>query len=304
MNVEKQMKKYVSLIPLYMLLITLTACNAESRKEKTVTTVPPRVQESATVSKEMEYEMQKTEFFRDNMKIAAELFIPEAEEPMPLVILSHGFGANGASLTGFAQNFAMNGIAACTFDFIGGGKNIKSEGKTTEMSVLTEASDLEVILYELRSDSRFDPDKVFLFGESQGGFVSTYVAGEHPGDVAGLITLYPAYVISDDARRRVPDPKNIPETMEIMGVTLGSIYSRDAMAVDIYDEMKKYGKKVLIIHGTKDSLVPISYSERAIEMFPDAELIRVDGAEHGFGGDDARNAAQISLEFVNGLLDY
>lgn len=77
------------------------------------------------------------------------------------------------------------------------------------------------------------------------------------------------------------DPDNIPETMEIMGVTLGSIYNRDALSVDIYDQMKKYSKKVLIIHGTKDSLVPIVYSERAVETFPDAELVRFDGAEHG-----------------------
>lgn len=281
----------------------LTACDAEPRKEETVTTVPPKVQETSTVNKETEYDVQETGFFRDNMKIAAELFVPEREEPMPLVILSHGFGANGASLAGYAQNFAKNGIAACTFDFIGGGRSIKSDGKTSEMSVLTEASDLEVILNELRLDPRFDTDKIFLFGESQGGFVSTYVAGEYPGEVAGLIALYPAYVISDDTRKRVPDPDNIPETMEVMGVTLGSIYNRDAMSVDIYDQMKKYGKKVLIIHGTKDSLVPISYSERAAKTFPDAELVRFDGAGHGFGGKDASEAARISLEFVEKMLD-
>lgn len=285
-----------------MLIIILSACNTEPKKEETVTTVSSKVQETSTVNKETEYVMQKTEFYRDNLKIAAELFIPETEEPMPLVILSHGFGANGASLTGYAQNFAKNGIAACTFDFIGGGRNIKSDGNTTEMSVLTEASDLEVILKELRLDPRFDPDKVFLFGESQGGFVSTYVAGEHPGDVAGLIALYPAYVISEDTRKRVTDPDNIPETMEIMGVTLGSIYNRDALAVDIYDEMKKYDKKVLLIHGTKDSLVPIAYSERAVETFPNAELVRFDGAGHGFGGNDARNAAQLSLEYIKEML--
>jgi hypothetical protein len=284
-----------------MMIIMLTACETKSQGE-TVTAVSPKEQESTTVNKQTEYVTQETEFYRNNMKISAELFIPENDEPTPLVILSHGFGGNGASLAGYAQNFAENGIAACTFDFIGGGMNIKSDGKTTEMSVLTEATDLEVILNGLRTDPRFDPDKIFLFGESQGGFVSTYVAGNHSEDVAGLIALYPAYMISDDTRKRVPDPDNIPETMEIMGIPLGSIYNRDAMSVDIYDQMKLYGKKVLILHGTNDSIAPISYSEHAVETFPNAELIRFDGAKHGFGGSDSIKAAKLSLEFVESLL--
>ncbi len=288
---------------LVLLSVSCISCAApagNSAKENTAQ--EDTVQQAAPVTDTSDYYSEKVTFYRDGMKISGDLLIPQTDWQLPLVILSHGFAENRSAVSGYAQNFAKNGIAACIFDFIGGGKDIKSDGDTTQMSVLTEAADLEAVLDELRRDPRFDPDRVFLFGDSQGGFVSTYVAGDRPSEVAGLIALYPAYVIGDDARKRTPDIDNIPDTMDIMGLTLGSIYNRDAMSFDIYDQMKKYDGRVLIVHGTKDSLVPVSYSERAAETFANAELVKIEGADHGFFGEAADTAAQRSLAFVREAL--
>ena len=140
-------------------------------------------------------------------------------------------------------------------------------------------------------------------GGSQGGFVCSYVAGVRPDDVAGLVCLYPAYVLQDNAWKQTPDPDNIPETINLMGIALGGIYNRDAMSFDIYDIIRNYPGKVLILHGTVDSIAPISYSERAAEVFPDAELIRYEGANHGFRGKDEINSENQAIEFVRGILD-
>ena len=248
------------------------------------------------------FKVEEQIFQRKGMKISGELFIPDRASPVPLVILSHGFGGNRGSVKGYAESFAEHGIAAYIFEFIGGGNHIKSDGKMTEMSVLTEAEDLTVILDNLKADSRFKAEQIFLLGESQGGFVSTYIAALRPADVAGLVLLYPAFVLHDYVRRRTPDPERIPDTMKLLEKTIGRIYNEDVLSFDIYTLMPRYSGKTLIIHGTADSLVPLSYSERAVKTFPDAKLIKLDGAKHVFYGDMMQKAAEDAVRFVQSII--
>lgn len=251
---------------------------------------------------EQEYSVQEVILERDGMKIYGVLYLPAADGSLPLVIMSHGFGGNHEHMNAYADAFARNGFAVYSFDFIGGGYGSKSGGTMKEMSVLTEAADLIAVLDAMKQRPEINPDKIFLMGASQGGFVSSYVAGTRPGDVAGLICLYPAYVLQDNAWKQTPDPDSIPETVNLMGVTLGGIYNRDAMSFDIYDIIAGYPGKVLIIHGSKDSIAPVSYSERAAEVFPDAILIVYEGANHGFRGQDEINSENQSVAFAREVL--
>ena len=256
----------------------------------------PKNGENAALS---QWSKKEVEFSCDGKKIAGVLYLPESETPVPAVILSHGFGGNYTGFEGgYCRAMADHGIAACAFDFCGGGRKSKSDGKTTEMSVLTEAADLDAVLDAVAKIPEIDAQNIFLLGESQGGFVSSYVAAKRPDDVRGLIAVYPAYVIQDDARKRAPDLDAAPETMEVMGMTLGKIYNVDALSFDIYELLPNFKRKVLILHGTADKLVPISYSERAVTTFPDASLVKFDGAGHGFWGPDLFRAITLALEFV------
>ncbi|MBQ9373133.1 MAG: alpha/beta fold hydrolase [Thermoguttaceae bacterium] len=245
-----------------------------------------------------DYDVAPLCFQRDGMKIDGELLLPKVAAPLPVVLCAHGFGGSRFNVRDYAQVLAENGVAAYIFDFIGGGRNSRSDGKTTEMSVLTEADDLVAILNGIKNDERFDKDLVFLFGESQGGFVASYVACKNPNDVAALVALYPAYVVHDDAKKRTPDPTAIPETTTLMGMTLGAVYNRDALSFDIYDLMKDYKNKTLLIHGDQDWLVPYSYSERAAKTFPNAKLVKIEGANHGFRGREKEFAARTTLDFI------
>ena len=47
-----------------------------------------------------------------------------------------------------------------------------------------------------------------------------------------------------------------------------------------------------------DNIPPISYSERAVMTFPSAELIRFEGAGHGFHGSDETQAEELVIDFV------
>lgn len=233
--------------------------------------------------------------------IYGKLYTPSGKGKKPLVILSHGFGGSYTNVKDYAINFAKNGIASFAFDFVGGGYGSRSGGSMTEMSVLTEADDLNLVLDHFRKESTIDRKQIFLFGESQGGFVSTYVAGNRPEDVAGLVLLYPAFVLQDDSRERNPDPQSGPDESSVMGMRIGKIYDVDAQSFDIYDVMKKYTGKTLIIHGTDDSIVPLEYSERAAKTIPDAQLKTIGGADHGFYGSAEKKASKWSLDFIKSL---
>lgn len=241
--------------------------------------------------------MEVLNFEREGKKIYGELYLPAGDGPFPTVIIAHGFGGLSAQNQPYAEAFAQNGIAAYIFDFIGGGNDIQSDGATTEMSVLTEAADMAVVLDGLAALAKIDSNNIFLAGQSQGGFVASYIAGTQPEKVRGLVAIFPAYVLQDDARKRM-EGRELPETEEIMGLLLGKIYAEDATSFDIYDVIQNYPGPALLIHGTADQLVPIDYSRRAVEVFPSAELVEIEGAGHGFDRADEDRAINLSLEFV------
>ncbi len=242
---------------------------------------------------------------RGDLRIFGRLYLPEdAQTPLPLVILSHGLGSNHEIMEPYAQSFAENGIAAFVFDFIGGSELSLSDGSMTQMSVLTEAEDLSCILDHFREDSRFTQDEIFLFGESQGGFISAYVAGKRPEDVAGLVLLCPAFNLQKISCELIPDNGDIPETAQIGTHTVGSIYLKDMQGFDIYEVLSNYSGAVLLFHGTEDPLVPLEYSERVLELLEDAELVIVEGAGHGFTGEDRSRVAADSAAFVGRLLSH
>ena len=162
--------------------------------------------------------------------------------PSPLLILSHGFGGSHTNHQDYEKFFYENGMATFNLDFCGGGLESKSDGAMLEMTVLTEAEDLNAVIDHFKDDGRFT--HIFLIGFSQGGFVSSYVAAQRPRDVAGLVLEYPAYVLQDDAKRRSQDG-TFPTTSDIMGQTIGRVYNEAAVSFDIYDAIGGYSGAVV-----------------------------------------------------------
>ena len=221
------------------------------------------------------------------------LYLPErAERPLPAVVCSHFFGGTADDSGEWAQALAERGVAAYAFDFAGGSRKSRSTGVSTlENSVRTEAEDLSCVLDVVRGLPEVDPDRTFLLGQSQGGFVSAMVADARPADVAGLFLLYPAFLIHEEMLDRFGSPDQVPETF-VQWHRLGRVYATDAMAYDPYEHMG-YPGPVRIWHGDQDAMVPLGYARRAAKTYPDATLEVVPGAGHAFYGDDM---ARISDE--------
>ena len=224
---------------------------------------------------------------RGGKKLYGKLYLPEdAVSPLPLVILSHGLGSNHHIMEPYAEFFSDSGIAAFVFDYIGGSEESLSDGNMKDMSVL--------------ADARFAEDGIFLFGGSQGGFISAFVAGKRSADEAGLILLYPAFDLQDICRELAAQGE-IPDNVTIGEHVVGRVYVEDMLTLYIYQVMAQYTGPALLFHGTDDPYVPPDYSRRAADILG-AELIVVEGAGHGFTGGDMEQVARRSVDFVRDVL--
>ena len=213
---------------------------------------------------------------------------------VPLVLCAHELGSNHRRRwPQYGEALAAEGIAVYTFDFAGGGAKNRtdgmpgslSDGETTEMSVMTEVRDLEAVLAEAKPWDFVDTSKIARIGGSQGGAVSVITAARHAYELAGLVLLYPALLIRDDLHKKFSRPEDCPPVYSYNGwIDVSPIYVNDMWDYDIYADMPKYTKPVLLLHGDKDDIVPMEYITKAAETYPDAEFHVIDGGFHIFSG--------------------
>jgi len=211
----------------------------------------------------------------------------EREGALPPVILCHGFTADETTLEVYADELAKQGFAAFSFDFCGGGIHTKSDGKTTDMTLFTELEDLRAVMDYVRTRTDVDYGLLTLLGCSQGGAVCAMTAKKYPGEVHKLVLFYPALCIPDDARAGRMlfakfDPKNVPEVICRFPMKLGGGYARCVMDMDIFEHIGGYEGPVMLIHGTKDKIVNISYADRAAGLYPNCVYYVVEKGTHGF----------------------
>ncbi len=214
--------------------------------------------------------------------IWGQLYIPDGVKKAPLVVFSHGFGATYMSGVPYAEALAPKGYAVCCYDFCGGSVWSRSEGKTSDMSIFTEAEDLKAVIDDLCEREFIDPKRVILIGESQGGMVSSLVAAERKDKIERLVLVFPAFCIPDDWVKMFPKLDDMPEEMDFWGMKLGHAYLEGLYDLDVYKTVSQYEGPVSIFHGDQDKVVNVSYSERALEAYKNATLKVLPGEGHGF----------------------
>ena len=229
---------------------------------------------------------------------------------MPIAIVCHGFMAFQATVSQYAAALAEMGYVTYTFDFCGGcAINGKSDGLTTEMSVLTEAKDLESVLDYAASRSYANPNHIVVMGCSQGGFVSALVAAKERYKIKKLILFYPAFCIPDDAHAGKMlfakfDPNHLPEVIRCGPMKLGKRYVEDAMKIDPFQARKGYQNDVLIVHGANDTIVALHYSEKAYRLYQAAiphgtvQMEIIPNGGHGF----SKKSDKIAVERIRAFL--
>lgn len=223
--------------------------------------------------------------------LAMEVTLPEGFNEdtgkCPMVILMHGIfsSKNIVPIPALARALAKEGIASICFDF---GGHWKSEGQMQEMTVGKEIEDA-LAMWEYAKSLPY-VSHIGLLGHSQGGVVASMTAGilasrgESP---AALVLIAPGSVIQDACKGgrffgAEFNPADPPEYVKCFGVMkLGREYILTTQELDIYGTAKAYTGPVRLIQGSKDTIVPMSCSEKFVETYTqDAELIVVEGENH------------------------
>ncbi|MCI9105925.1 MAG: alpha/beta fold hydrolase [Lachnospiraceae bacterium] len=288
-NVESE-KSMVEAIP-------SESIEMEYQSEKDSSQIYQEEQETAVA---LEYETREIHVDKEGMDIYGVVHIPSGRQgKMPAVIISHELGATLDRVKGYGEALAEEGYVTVCFDFCGGGWGSRSDGELLDMSVLTEKADLEAVLHEVKQWDFVDADSIYLMGNSQGGLVTALTASEHRDEIRAVILIYPAFSLYDDVHRMFDSPEEIPETHSLLGLRLGNRYFVDIWDQEPYERIKEFGKNILLIHGDRDSIIPVSYSDKLAETVDHVEYHVIQGADHGYLGENFELAVSYIRDFLN-----
>lgn len=220
----------------------------------------------------------------DGIKLHAKLDKPEGLAKCPLAIVIHGFTGHMEERHIVAVSQAMNqvGVATLRVEMYGHGQ---SEGKFEDHTLYKWVTGaLAVVDYAKTLDF---VTGLYLCGHSQGGLLTMLVGGMKRDDFKAIIPLSPAWMIPDGARQGTLlgqgfDPEHIPDMLEAGPLRLNGNYIRVAQTIHVEDEIQRYTGPVLIVQGDADEAVPLSYAQRAAELYANARLVVVPGDTHCF----------------------
>ncbi len=224
---------------------------------------------------------------------------PQGDGKKGVAIVSHGFNGTHHFARDYFDTLNGLGYTVYAFDFPCGSLYSRSDNNTVNMSVIDEKNDLKAVVRHFLDKPDTDKERMVLIGESQGGFVSALAAAELKDTVSSLVLIYPAFCIPDNWSERYKTEEEIPDTTNLWNVPLGKRFFTEIRDFDVYGTITGYEGPVQIIHGSKDPIVPLGYSEEAMKRYKNAHLGVIPGAGHGFKPEERA----VSNEFVREFLE-
>ncbi|MFI1177556.1 alpha/beta hydrolase [Streptomyces melanogenes] len=210
-----------------------------------------------------------------------------------LAVLVHGAGVTreeGGFFTRIAAALASNGVRCLRFDLRAHGV---SGGRPDEVTIAGVANDTRAACDHLRAESGVE-EPVHVIAASFAGGAAALHAAYRPQDVERLVLLYPRldyrkrYITS---RPYIEGDYLVPEAVEALDRQGFTEHSPFALGRALLNEVHYLAPEVflaavrapaLLVHGTKDTFVPIESSRRYVSAFGGpAELMELDGAQHG-----------------------
>jgi hypothetical protein len=135
----------------------------------------------------------------------ATLFVPEADAPVPAVVLAPGFQIDGPPYHGYARHLASHGVAVLVPTF--GDSLARPIAHSDLADAIIEMVDA------LADDPRFDPGRLGAGGHSRGGKASILAATRDPR-IRASFNLDPVDSVGPNGN---PTPNNPSVTPELMG---------------------------------------------------------------------------------------
>jgi dipeptidyl aminopeptidase/acylaminoacyl peptidase len=196
----------------------------------------------------------------DGTKVSGLLFRPQGSGPWPLIVVAHaGFG-EGADFSDVALMIRDKGYVVFNPDFRGSGK---SEGK--HEGAKGEVDDVISGIEYVKSLGVVQDDRVGIYGQSHGAAVAMLVSERYPVvkavvEEAGFtdaVDLYNNSLNSNDPQVRVMRD-------QLVSMVGGTPQQKPAEydARSAIKQADKMNAPVLLIHGAKDPLIPVTQAQR------------------------------------------
>ncbi|WFB09359.1 alpha/beta hydrolase [Streptomyces sp. LX-29] len=223
------------------------------------------------------------------------------EQPVGGVVLVHGGGVTreeGGFFRRLAQGIAaLASMTVLRFDLRGHGE---SEGRQEDLTLMAVANDIRAAADVITARTG-QPGGVHLVGASFSGGISAMAAGAYPEVVGRLVLLNP---LLDYKRRFVVekpywsgDRLRQEEAHALLAdgflphsptFKLGRPLLNEVLHVVPADYLGRVQQPTLIVHGTKDTFIPVESSRYYLDRLGSAtrHLLEIDGAQHGIAMPD------------------
>ena len=178
-------------------------------------------------------------------------FAPAAGSPRGHIVHCHGNAGNIADRVPHARRLAAAGFDVLLFDYAGYGR---SRGRPGEDATYADA---RAALTGLLARPGVDAARVLYLGESLGAAIALHLALAHPP--AGLILQSPFTSIRDIARVHYP-------------------YVPRALVPNAYpslDRIRDLRAPLLVLHGARDTVVPLMHGEELFHAAPEPKRLEV-----------------------------
>jgi uncharacterized protein len=244
----------------------------------------------------------------DGLHLAGTFVSPDAA-PDRAAVLVHGGGVTreeGGFFTRLAAGLGEAGVASLRFDLRGHGE---SEGRQEELTLSAILNDIRVALAWLQASGI---GRLSLLGASFSGGVCAYYAARRAAEIDRLVLLNPQL----NYKKRTIDSRAYwhddqldeaeAENLSSLGyiqftptlrhgrAILNEVFWFEPLAV-----LSGITAPTLLIHGTKDTFVPVDASREALPLFGgERRLVEIEGSQHGFAvHDDPRYLNPQSQEW-------
>ena len=244
----------------------------------------------------------------DNIKLCG--LLSKCNNDNKIIILCHGIRGNKSERKSFdelTKSLSENNYNSFRFDFRAHGE---STGKDYEMTITKEIEDLESTIKFLNTKGY---DEFILLGASFGGSIISLL-DYSKYNIEALIVWYGALdykgttvdLFSDEAKK-IAEEEGFYKTFSNSGreFNFGNELFDEVYKILPYTELTKINKPILFVHGTGDTLIPYSLSEKVSALCIDSKLVLIENGEHTF--DDSKEslekAINETINFIKELKD-
>ncbi len=235
-----------------------------------------------------------------DVSLKLDLYLPKTPSatPRPCVVWIHGGGWQSGNKSSGAQRV---GAFAASGDYVAASVGYRL---TDVASWPAQIHDCKAAIRYLRANAAqygIDPDRIGIWGSSAGGHLVSLLGTS--GDVAELegelgVTGVSSRVHcvvdycgpSDFVTFAKLAPRDFHEGGPVFKLFGGAVRDHEAMATAAspITHVTKDDPPFLIVHGTKDELVPLDqaqlFYEAQTKAGMDSTMITIDGGGHGIGG--------------------